>query len=72
MKSRTNEQEAPPVDCPRCGGGGEVVERGLSHNPYCGFPTWDPQEDVGHRCDFCHGEGVVHELAAQAYELGWC
>jgi hypothetical protein len=43
--------------CRRCGGSGEIVVRGLSHNPNCGFPTPDPQCDREYECPDCKGDG---------------
>jgi hypothetical protein len=47
------------TDCPDCGGGGEIAERGYSRSPFSGTMVPDPQCDVSHVCSTCGGEGVV-------------
>jgi DnaJ-class molecular chaperone len=55
--------DCPTATCPRCDGSGEI-----GFNP---SPINDPQCADSAPCNVCHGEGVVSELTAQAFELGW-
>lgn len=48
------------LTCPQCQGEGSITVAGTSHNPNCGFATYDPQEAQDVPCDVCRGTGEIN------------
>jgi hypothetical protein len=58
------------IDCPKCGGGGELQEPGYSLSPTSAIRVQDPQETITRPCDRCDGEGVIESWPGRCIGCG--